>query len=374
MALKKLSLVVVGFIMVLVSCPNSNDSGKNDKDSFPVIYTVGYESNGTNNVLKIWKSTDDGKTWTSTAITDGTHRAATIGSVLKGSALYVLGHEYNDVDNNYTYNVWNNANSGGIWTAIPFNNPQWLSNLTFFTDGSALYVSGFLSGSGGALFKSIDDGANWTAIPFDTGGGDTGTADGSTLYVVGSIERNTTGGVLKSTDGGVNWTPLVNLENYTQSFPGGIFVDGSRIYITGSDYNAPGGSSYARVWISTDGGTSWSTNVLPGTLRAFVSNIVSHGSTIYVSGYVEDNDNNLFVKTWISTDSGGTWAETSLSGYVTAFTVHGSMVYAIGAEFNGNNLEGAKLWKTTNDGAIWTEYAITDGTHDAMVNSIIIGE
>jgi hypothetical protein len=371
MTLKKLYLVVVGLVMVLTGCPNPNDSDKNENESYPVIYVAGYESNGTNNVAKIWKSTDDGTTWTATAITDGTHRAGMTGLTADSSAFYVFGVEYDNSDNAIR-KVWKSINGGANWTVTKCNyDRQWYGNLAFFTDGSALYVSGSFEDGTGALWKSVDDGANWTVIPFTSGGGDTGTADGSTIYVVGARERYNNGEVLKSTDGGVSWVSLTgNLADYTQSFPGGILVNGSRLLIAGSDYN----NNVARIWKSTDGGITWTTTALTkGTTYSSARLAIIHGSTFYVSGSESDGTNTVY-KVWKSTDEGITWTETSLSGFVLGFAVHGSTVYALGAELNGNNLEDTKLWKTTNNGTTWTEYAITDGTQNAVIRSIIIRE
>ena len=362
-------LTIIVFVNTFISCDNSsNENGNNGITEEPKSYTIyvaGRESNGNNDVAKVWKSNDGGLSWIANSITDGSKNASIDGMVIKNSILFVRVYE------DSIRKVWKSSDYGINWQEIIISSEQWWSNTDFFTDGTALYVSAsheYEPGRWrGAIWKSIDDGENWTVITSEDIGGGAVVAVDSIIYAMG-MDNNYDYKVYKSINGGETWTSSTALTNMTQTFPGGIHVDGLNIYITGSDYGASSDNN-ARVWISTDGGMNWITNTLTDDLIYSTSRrICINNSIIYTYGYKRVEENNI-TTIWKSDDNGLTWTESIENISISRFAAHGSSVYAV-----GNTNSKPVIYKTDNNGLTWTIYPITDGINNGSAGSILILE
>jgi len=367
--INKLFFLVI--IIVLISCPTDDQKSNNEIiEKYPsAIIIAGVESNGINNIIKIWKSVNGGITWTTEEITDGTYNTGIYGLVKVNSILYLLGSEYNGVE--YVRKIWKSIDFGINWTVNLVNSDKWWSNSVFFTDGKDLYLSARLSESGDTrngdnIWKSLDEGENWSLITNERIGGGAVVTNGSTIYAVGNKK------VYKSIDGANTWSSSATLTNMTQTFPGGIFVDGSNIYVVGSDYSAPSGCG-VRVWISTDNGENWDTKILSNeNLYAFPGDVFLHNSIIFISGdaYDEVEEKSLAFG-WESRNNGITWIENE--NYLRSYAKYGSLLYVLGVELIGEKWN-TKFWKSSNNGETWIKYVISDGLNEVSFINIIIIE
>jgi len=359
------------FVFVFISCPNDNQN--ETKEIYPsAIIIAGYESNGNNNVIKIWKSIDGGKTWSVKEITDGTHDTLVYGLVEMDSKLYLLGREHNGEE--YIRKIWKSIDFGINWVEKIVNSERWWSNSAYFTDGVNLFLSASLNEpedlrNGGNIWKSIDEGENWSVITNERIGGGAVTVNGASIYAVGAGSK-----VYKCINGAETWSSTTTLINMTQTFPGGIFVDGSNIYVVGSDYSAPSGCGI-RVWISTDNGENWITKILSNeNLIGYSGRVFKHNSIVYISGYelLDEDGENYNIKNWRSDDEGLTWSEINGSIFIDNYS-YGNSLYVLGNELNGD-ISSVKLWKTNNDGENWIKYPITNSLNTVNYRNLIVIE
>lgn len=135
--------------------------------------------------------------------------------------------------------------------------------------------SGFASGSGMSVWKSIDGGETWGApVLLASGGGwcrDVAVAPSDSQVVYGAGTVSWLGGVLRSADGGSTWTDATG--NLSDLHPGSwgayavCVLPGSADEVAvGTVVEYIGGG----VFVTTNGGASWSATGLAESTRALV--------------------------------------------------------------------------------------------------------
>ena len=214
------------------------------------------------------------------------------------------GDGVNDIIYFGTVTQARSSNSGGSFTTLPTSPPTGSNGLHADTHAWAFFPqpsptpSIVYCGNDGGLFRSVDDGANWT--PVNAGGLQTGLfynidikPDPTASVTVGALQDNQ----VQTTSGGsgLGWVATVGGDGFDVAYDGTI---------AGQVYSSTGcGISVNR---STDDGVTWAPITPPWTAAeasctnqlTSVTTDPSNGGVIYVS-----SSQNL----WQSSDGGGTW-------------------------------------------------------------------
>lgn len=219
--------------------------------------------------------------------------------------------------------------------------------------GSDLYMSNNDGVSNRGIYKSTDNGANWTKITtlqnivaMD--------ASGNKIYAAaGQYSSLDTLGLWYSTNNGVNWVQHTQFRyNGVSTFLTSVKVVGTRVYVT-----------YGKqLWYSDNGSTFNSTTMLSETMNCIAANI--SGSAIYVGTGNQGSQKGYI---YMSPNSGSSWIKIdSLNSPVNNITLDGAIIYAT----------NYSLWKSTNNGGNWTEYKPNNSSVYSMTitgNYIFLG-
>lgn len=244
-----------------------------------------------------------------------------------------------------TGGLFRSADNGGNWTLL---NPGTASSTIecLAVNDTNIYVSGYPSyfGTPSQILRSTDLGVTWNALP------DTGAPADPWCFTVSDTELlvGDEWGVYLSTDGGTKWNPLDSgVLGYVMS----IAAKGNYV-IAGTEYDG------IYVWSSTDPKWTRDTTGIP----------YDSSNHHYVT--VRDlivNRGDIFAATYygvlLSTDSGATWVtvNTGLAdSNVVALTTSGDALFA------GTKTGGVFL--STNDGTSWT--SVNPGLTDKGILSV----
>ncbi len=321
----------------------------------------------------LWKSTDGGSSWT--PLTDGFPRLAS-GAVAvdpnNPQTIYYGTGELNFNIDGYpgTDVIYKSTDGGSTWTQLslpPTGGLFYTSKIVVApSNSSVVYAAGYWD-----LYKSTDGGSNWTELYLTDGAVDDIVVDPNNsnliyaAYGEGFSGSNTNYGIYESTNGGTKWTKLTTgLPPSSQIFRVSLAMAPSndQILYAAINGNMPsGGSSDTnRVYISTNGGSSWT--ALPSVTSAhdfgggqgWYNNVIAVDpnapNTVYLGG----------VDFWKSTDAGQHWSPMT-NGYgqynggqstvhvdqhAIAFQKGSSTVFYIGND--------GGVWRTSNGGSFFT--------------------
>ena len=207
-----------------------------------------------------------------------------------------------------------------IWSPLSSGVPNNLIGMSFIDDNT-----GWVSGSGGIILKTVDGGLTWNTQT-------SGTVNA--LYTIQFLDANNgyAGGdsntLLKTTDGGTTWTSI-DPGTWTGSYRSMFFIDVNNGFVGG------GVSSVIRK--TTDGGTTWSDSIIGylGIYGLFFIDI-NNGWAVDFSGHIYNTQNS-----GISWNLQWTVPSTPLSSVF--FT-----------DINNGYVSGRKvILKTTNGGVSW---------------------
>ena len=192
-----------------------------------VIYVGGGEVTVRGNVSSgygIWKTVDAGKTWSFSGLPNSRHVPRIVIDPNDHNIVYaaVLGNIYKPTDERGVYKstdggkswkkvLFSNANAGAVELVMDPSNSRVLYAATWRVNRTPYSLNS--GGEGSALWKSTDQGENWTEVSLHDG-----FAEG-TLGIIGVtvspvnpqrvwaiVENKEEGGVYRSEDGGTTWS------------------------------------------------------------------------------------------------------------------------------------------------------------------------
>jgi hypothetical protein len=219
--------------------------------------------------------------------------------------------------------VFRSTDNGTNWTAI---------NNGLDTNVFSLAVSGtnLFAGTDDGIFLSTNSGTSWTAAGL-TGELVLSLAVSGTNLIAGS------GSIFFSTNNGTNWTVAAT------GFPGFLHTACYSLVVSGTNSFATFGPTYfiplrSGLMLSTNNGTSW-TVVDTSFTDSLLFSLAVLGTNLFAGG----------VGVHISTNNGTTWAlDTTGMGFtsVSSFAVSGTNVFA--GTYDGG------VFLSTNNGTSWT--------------------
>lgn len=229
----------------------------------------------------------------------------------------------------------------------------------WFFDVNTGLVGGSTSDDfGGGKIKRTTDGGQ-TFSPIDLGNSP-GFSRVNGFYFLNSntgyLCGNSSVNAMKTTNGGLNWTLLPNLPNNGYGYNCVYAKDQNNIFL-GVNYD--GGS---RIIVqTTNGGTTWNQNILPGTTAIEVKDIKFQNAN---TGFVAGNST-YFAYT---TNGGTNWTQAVFPNNqegLFSLKIIGSTVYALGATNS--------YYYTSNLGVTWDSVVVNDPSN---VNqpSVSLGE
>jgi photosystem II stability/assembly factor-like uncharacterized protein len=160
--------------------------------------------------------------------------------------------------------------------------------------------------------------------------------------------------VYKSTNSGVNWIDITgNLISNPEPYSVWA-VDGNVIYAADGGSNGGAGGN-ARVWKTTNGGTTWTNILTTGGSLGFINGIV-FSRTMPSFGFIQsDPPNGTPQPFWIAktTDGGNNWAVTSAPSMSSTYGIFNTLV-AIDNQFYGYGVyPDPNVHITTDGGTTW---------------------
>jgi hypothetical protein len=265
------------------------------------IVLMGGVGNGFRN--DVWLSTDNGATWSQlTAAAEWVGREGHTSVALPDGSIVLMGG--NDgkatTTDNPRNDVWRSTDQGATWTLMtataPWTGRSDHSSMTL-PDGSIVLMGGRnfrLSVRFNDVWRSIDQGATWirmtAAAPWTARDEHTSVVrpDGSIVLMGGYDGSTSLNDVWRSTDQGATWTQMTAAAGWTprSSHTSVTLPDGS-IVLIGGYYWDGSGNSLNDVWRSTDQGATWTqiTTAAPWTGRYSHSSVtLPDGSIVLMAG------------------------------------------------------------------------------------------
>lgn len=324
-------------------------------------------------------STDGGQTFTNATVASG-QRISSLASSTTGVFYALVGEGssktlYKSTDSGAS---WSSTGKSGNYTVVGANSAGTVvlagsPGAEYSTDGSSWSSMGNPSGSSHVTFSGSrvyignswtnNNGATWHNIQNEASSYSTGLTGNA--FAIDSINSNviyisSDRGVAKTTDGGANWHDFFEGMN-------GIFVDD----ITQADNKNV-------VWVAAYGGFGKTTNFTSTspTWTYPIRPSGAFGSTATAVWINPDNSNIVLAGgaglIYRSTDGGSTWsaATESVTLNITDFeaTSNNSSIYASYASSSGDAPSGGVL-VSTDGGSNWTD----TGLLGVPVNAIAIG-
>jgi photosystem II stability/assembly factor-like uncharacterized protein len=250
---------------------------------------------------------------------EGTYSNVNYNSTISGARL-LSGQMFG----NYISKIFN-AGSNAVW-----NNLSWNDNV-----GAVLT----LVDVGEGIYKSTNQGLNWTLINSSYGGSGSAVelieSINGTLYIVNDAEQ-----VWKSVNFGVSWTKETNDLNGAET-SNAVAMTGNKDYLYVIQANEG-------VWRSDNEGVNWTK----------VNNDLDSGtSTSDVKGSTMDSNGNIFAvnndgQVYKSTDNGVSWINVN-NDYNGAY---GNSATDLNIGSNGDLyiLNMQEIWKSSDNGVTWT--------------------
>ena len=205
------------------------------------IVLMGGET-GSGSVNDTWRSTDEGATWTQVNASPGWSARRQLSSVAMPDGSIVLMGGYSDVDG-YRNDVWRSDDDGATWTEVnasPGWSPRHLQSSVVMPDSNILLMGGEHYGWLNDTYRSDDDGATWTLLnaspgwtvrcAFDT----VVMPDGSIILMGGVNDYGHLSDVWRSTDNGVSWTEVTAGAGWgPRSYQSSVVMPDGSIVLTG---------------------------------------------------------------------------------------------------------------------------------------------
>ncbi len=280
--------------------------------------TVIYKANnilyaGTKN-LGLYRSTDDGQTWTSASA--GIERTLISDIIASGPNLLAAVAASRCPEH---LNIFKSTDNGTTWSPTAGLDGRVVNS--FAIKGNFVYA-GIASVTGSGLFRSADNGNTWQAV-------DSPIDDGDVVFVSGdAIIVADANFIWRSTDDGVSWDVV---EQFALTGIQGFARAGTRLFAAAN----------SGMETSDDNGATWKFTYFDGGVASFASD----GTTIYLGSAS---------KVYRSTNLGNTWIDSSVGlgkGNIQAMLVEGNTLYA------ATPTDAAGIYRSTNGAANWSRAA-----------------
>lgn len=286
--------------------------------SWLVVDDSSYIIAGTNSHIgeKVYKSKDNGESWTQISILGGT-----------SVAVNDSGHVY---VGNTGYGQYSVSKDGGYtWTHYP--SPAAFTNCITINDSGHIFIGGNYTG-----YRSKDNGANWTTLSLPDGINSIVVAPNGYLFAGCSRGDAYNSGVYRSTDNGDSWAAVKE----------GFRVYASHNIVINNDGDIIVGTWGWGIWKSTDNGNTW--NQKNSGLGHF-----------YIKSMHISNDGNVYAGLngggiYRSTDNGESWLQVGIAvASVKKIAINpsnGNLFAAV----NGvsRSTDGGLTWQPINNGLI----------------------
>ena len=286
------------------------------KDNDGNLYVIGGEVADGSYSNDVWRSSDNGVSWTQVATGNRfSTRRNHSGVVDNEGNLYVIGGEV--ADDSYYNDVWRSSDNGVSWTQVATGNKfsTRRHHISLKDNEGNLYVIGgedigyFFND----VWRSSDNGVSWTQVAtgnrFSTRTNHSGVVDNEgNLYVIGGEVANGSysNDVWRSSDNGVSWIQVATGNRFsTRRHHISLKDNDGNLYVIGGE--VADGSYSNDVWRSSDNGVSW-TQVATGnrfSTRRNHSGVVDNDGNLYVIG--GDDSSYLLNDIWRSSDNGVSW-------------------------------------------------------------------
>ena len=263
------------------------------------------------------------------------------------------------VTSGYPSAFYRTTNSAQSWQRVALFN-DYANDIDYDPlNRNIVYVPGSYS-----VWKTTDGGVSWSNYSFPGSTYFTGTLEvhptsPNIIYGCGYSHSGSNYYVsfLKSTNSGATWTAKTVSPSGTYAQATALAISPANpnlIYMCGTYYS---GSSYNRVYKSTDGGATW----------ADVTGGIGTVNTIYALAVDPTNANKVYAGTawgvYRSTDAGGTWTKNSGYAYGYALAIDRTNPNTIYSGY------GKEVYKSTDGGVNWTKSTGMFGTCAAMLAS-----
>jgi uncharacterized protein (TIGR03437 family) len=284
----------------------------------------------------LYKSTDGGGNWQSTGASFPSTDSAQIEiNTQTPTTLYIL-------DN---FSVYRSTDGGQSWLLLSIQNQEVSAFALAPSQPNVIYATQAFTGP---VFRSTDGGSTWTAAAKNVGGSPGSIAvdpvNSSTVWIAD-------GTLLKSTDGGESLQVVTTLNSGIQAILVAIDpANPSRVYVSGPTTGTSDG-----IFETNDGGQTWSTVYMA---PAYLSLYAAPSHVYTVGGSVPQT---VFLAKFDSTLSQVIYSTYLWTGTVSAIAVDGAGdVYLAGGDATGSNgvvmkvspSDGSVLYSTTLTGAV----------------------
>ncbi|MFT6334525.1 MAG: photosystem II stability/assembly factor-like uncharacterized protein [Saprospiraceae bacterium] len=343
--------------------PNSNTSGYAGTGR---VMSVGFNPNNSNIIYVgsagggLWKSTDGGSTWAPKTDFLGSIGVSAIVVDYNTPSTIYIGTGDGDASDNYSIGVLKSTDSGDTWDTTGL---QWNTSSTDLIRNMVMDpndVNTILVASNIGIYRTTNAGTSWNQVQ----GGSFYDVDMNPSAATNIFYAATSDDIYKSTDNGANWTLEYTVPNSGRLSIATTAANNSYVYAlsSGNSGGANGSSGYNGVYRSTDSGATFSLmSSSPNILTYSSSGTGTGGQGWYdlVIAADPDDANTIHiggVNHWKSTDGGANWTIKSHWAGSGAVAVHADKHLL---EFQDDNTlwEGndGGIYKTTNGGDTWTD-------------------
>jgi photosystem II stability/assembly factor-like uncharacterized protein len=279
-----------------------------------VIYKTNNSIYAGTDTQGIYKSTDDGLTWT--AANSGIDRARISDIIASGGNLLAAASSTCSIFNN----VFKSTDNGTTWNPTSGLGGQIVE--AFAIKGNSIYATVGLGLGGNGVWRSTDNGNTWQVVPSPIdNGGEMIVSDNAIIVAEDNF-------IWRSTDDGASWDVV---EQFALTGISSFGRAGTKLF----------GASNSGIETSTDNGGTWSFSPFSDGAYSFSSN----GTTIYLGSTS---------KVFKSTDFGETWIDVSAGlgkGGIQALLFDGTNLFA------GTPADAAGVYRSTNGGQSWSPAA-----------------